>query len=557
MIRFRRREVLGAVPAGAAAMLGPATRAGTRRPSGVTVIAHAKAPGTPLAHFWSRCVGAGRANEGLRADWQAHLSEVHGACGFAYCRFHGLFHDDMFVYHEENGEPRYNWLYVDTLFDAMLERGVRPFVELGFLPKAMASSDGTTFWWKGNVSAPNDFARWGELIGAAVRHWIARYGASEVRRWYFEVWNEPNLNGFWRGTRQDYFDLYAFAARAIKAVDPALRVGGPATSNFVGDSRFNGEVEDKAAQRTNKTPHLDLLPWHGVWIEAFLEYCDRARLPVDFVSTHPYPTDFALDPGTGRNRGRTRGLDATRTDLTWLRDTVRRSAFPDAELHCTEWSSSPSSRDHMHDALPAAAFILKTNLDSIGLVDSLAYWTFTDIFEEAGAGPTTFHGGFGMLTVQGIAKPSFHAYRMLHSLGDMLLARVDGVAVTRHGAGGPLAAIAYHFPAEVTTSLAFGDRAVAAEMEGRGTPRDFAIELAGLPPGASVAVERLDAKHGNARVAWEAMGAPEPPTREQTSLLRTAALAIERTTLTADVRGRLRWSGRLDPWACVLLKQER
>ena len=151
-----------------------------------------------LNRFFNECVGAGRANKGLRADWQRQLRYAKQQLGFRYIRMHGLLHDDMGVYFEDrNGNPIYNWQYVDELYDFLISIGVRPFVEFGFMPKALASGDRTVFWWKGNITPPKDYVKWGNLIKALVQHWTDRYGQQEVRRWYFEVWNEPNLPFFW------------------------------------------------------------------------------------------------------------------------------------------------------------------------------------------------------------------------------------------------------------------------------------------------------------------------------------------------------------------------
>jgi xylan 1,4-beta-xylosidase len=200
----------------------------------IRISAQATEPGKPLMHYWSKVVGAGRANEGLRATWQEELETVARYDGFQYVRFHGLFHDDMFVYREDaQGNPIYNFQYVDDLFDRMLAKGVRPFVELSFVPSELAVVKNTTFWWQANGSPPSDYQKWGDLVRATVEHWVARYGIEEVLRWYFEVWNEPNLtDSFFRGTQQQYFELYKVTAQTIKKIDPALRVGGPATSNF-------------------------------------------------------------------------------------------------------------------------------------------------------------------------------------------------------------------------------------------------------------------------------------------------------------------------------------
>ena len=177
-----------------------------------------------------------------RAGWSS-LQSCRELCGFRFVRFHGLFHDDMFVYRENNGVAVYNFQYIDELFDRLLEIGMRPFVEFGFCPGDLATEKGTVFWWKGNGSPPKDFGKWAELVRKSVSHWVSRYGVDEVRRWYFEVWNEPNLHPFFRGTRSQYFELYKVSALAVKQIDSQLRVGGPATSNFVPDARFDGEAK--------------------------------------------------------------------------------------------------------------------------------------------------------------------------------------------------------------------------------------------------------------------------------------------------------------------------
>ena len=517
----------------------------------------AAAEGKPLTHFWSLCVGAGRANEGLRANWQEQLKTVVKVCGFRYLRFHGLFHDDMFVYREEKGRPVYNFQYIDELFDRMLEIGIRPFVELGFCPGDLATEKGTVFWWEAHGSPPNDYAKWAELVSRTVSHWVARYGIEEVRRWYFEVWNEPNLSPFFRATKSQYLELYKVSVKAVKQVDPHLRVGGPATSNFVPDARFDGEKEDYSIQGgVSRAEDLDSLDWRPVWLAQFFDYCSRDRLPLDFVSVHPYPTDWALDE-RGTLGKYTRGVDATRRDLATLRRMVDESAYPAAAIHLTEWSSSPSPRDFTHDFLQAATFVVKANVESAGLVDSLSYWTFTDVFEEGGAGDFVFHGGFGMINFQGIVKPTFHAYRFLNALGDEIISTPAGGVVTRHRQTGRITALAYHYPSEMplTVPASFDTRAKAEEVLRLGSPQPVLVELTGLPAGAPFAIETLDQSHGNAMAAWDAMGQPPTPTREQTEFLRRAAMATKQETVLADASGRLSLRRVIEPWSVMLIRQ--
>jgi xylan 1,4-beta-xylosidase len=522
----------------------------------IQLIAEAGAAGAPFHHFWNTCVGAGRAAEGLRASWLEHMELAVKHCGFRYVRFHGLFHDDMFVYRAKEGGVTFNFQYVDELFDRLLAIGIRPFVELGFCPGDLASEKGTVFWWKANGAPPTDLTKWAELVRRFVTHVIGRYGLDEVLTWYFEVWNEPNLAPFFRGTKSQYFELYKTSVRTIKAIEPRLRVGGPATSNFVPDARFDGETEDHSQHRLVTTAKdLDAFTWKPVWLEQFFAYCEREKLPVDFVSVHPYPTDWALDEhGTGMKL--TRGVDATAKDLMLVRRMVRASAFAHAEIHLTEWSSSSSSRDFTHDYLQAATYVVKANVESIGQVDSLAYWTFTDVFEEEGAGDTAFHGGFGLINYQGIPKPAFHAYRFLNTMGSRLLVRAPGGIVTRHDTTGELTALAYHYPPEMpfTVPASFGTRAKAEETLNLGSPEVLTIDLKGLRPFQPISLETLARGAGDAMTAWRNLGSPEPLSREHTRALRDAAQATLKEVFSADAGGRFQLERPMAPWSVVLLQ---
>lgn len=521
----------------------------------------ANASGAAQATFkphWNVCVGAGRAAEALRTSWMEQMGLVHRECGFRTVRFHGLFHDDMFVYREDpDGAVVYNFQYIDEVFDRLLDMGVRPFIELGFCPADLARSDDTVFWWKGHSTPPNDFGKWGELVRRFTEHVVGRYGIDEVARWYFEVWNEPNLEPFFHGAKSEYFRLYQVTAEVIKSVDPRLRVGGPSTSNFVPDARFAGETEDLSQHRLVTTSKdLDGLDWRPVWLEEFLGFCDRNSLPVDFISTHPYPTDWAFDEhGTGMKL--TRGVQATPNDLALLRRMIDNSPFPHAEIHLTEWNSSSSSRDFTHDYLQAATYVAKANVDSIGFVDSLAYWTFTDVFEESGAGDTAFHGGFGLVSLQGIPKPTFHAYRLLNALGNEVLVRDDCGIVTRDARTHKVSALLYHYPPEVTQTVpgSFDSRDVAEATLATGEPAPFELVVEGLSAGTELVVEVVDRDHGDAMTAWKSMGSPEPLSREHTKQLKDAARATTSASCFADENGTLRITRTLEPWSLLSVRQ--
>jgi xylan 1,4-beta-xylosidase len=521
-----------------------------------------------LPHVWAECVGAGRANEALRADWQQQFSEIVESCGFRYLRFHGIFHDDMFVYRDSYGHgfgpdtplasPIYTFGYVDKVFDFILDRGVRPFVELGFMPRGLATVPETVFWWGAHCSPPTDMARWVELVTTSVEHWIDRYGLAEVREWRFEVWNEPNLvPHFWTGTKTEYFELYEQTVTAIKRIDSELKVGGPATSVFVPDDRYRGEVEDRSAMHaTAAASDVDALDWRPVWIEDFVTWCAERDLPIDFISTHLYPTDFAYG-ADGRAVHIARYADSTFDDLNRLRELIAKSAYPNAEIHITEWSTSPSARDFIHDSVFAATYITRAYLKCAALADSISYWAFTDVFEEGGAGIGPFHGGFGLVNEAGIHKPTYHAFTMLGRLGDrLLLSTPDGV-VTRNSETSAVSALFFNYPEEmalrsVGSANSYEATRALAEI---GPRRRIRHSIGELEPGSTFLFEIMDWEHGNVAEAWYRLGSPVNLSRAESDYLSAVADSLRRFTLTVPEDGVLDIDVDLPPWAVMSVRQ--
>lgn len=452
------------------------------------------------------CVGAGRANEGLRADWQRQLAEVRRECGFRYLRFHGLLCDDMGVCQVgPNGHEIYNWQYIDELFDALLGLGVRPFVELGFMPSALASGPHTIFWWKGNVTPPRDPARWAALIKALAAHWTERYGEDEVARWYFEVWNEPNLHYFWIGdkggrseaefdayARQEYFKLYAITARAVKAVSPRYRVGGPATAG-------------------------------NAWIPETIGFCATNGVPLDFISTHHYAVMSGyLDEHGSAGTVFSPDREAMTREIKHSRAQIASSAKPGLELHYTEWSSSYTPSDPLHDSYHSAAFILSKLKGADDAAQSMSYWTFTDIFEEAGPRVTPFHGGFGLLNYQGIRKPAFFAYQFVRRLGDHELATTDADAWVCADDQGGVQALFWDF-----TITHPGPVIINQEYYRKDLPSDEArsarLRLRGLPPGQyALKAYKVGYRSNDAYTAYLDLGSPGQLTRSQVATLKEA-----------------------------------
>jgi xylan 1,4-beta-xylosidase len=418
-------------------------------------------PATPLSHFWEHTVGSCHAPLALRDDWQTQLRRCHDELGFGHVRFHGLLCDDMSTLVEYQGGPVYSFFNADRIVDYLLDIGMRPFVELSFMPGALASGSKTVFHYRGNITPPRDYAQWGLLVYKLAAHWVQRYGLAEVGRWPFEVWNEPNLEQFWAGTQEDYFRLYRHTAQALKAVDPGLQVGGPATAK-------------------------------EEWLEEFLDFCALHRLPADFVSTHHYPNDVLWY----ENQDTETQLANSRRGILreWgLQAHARARGRP---LYYTEWNCSSNPRFPLQDEPYAAAFAVKAVLEMAGLVECYSFWTFSDIFEENYFPSVPFHGGFGLLNLHGIPKPVYHAFALLHRLGNELLPvegqhpTVDAFVV--RGAGSACVLLANH--------------ALPRQPIG---PERVRVRLAGAPSPRTASVERIDQEHGNAKRLWQEMGEPE------------------------------------------------
>ncbi len=463
--------------------------------------------GRPFPHFWEHTVGSGHAPLALRADWQEQLARCRRELGFRHVRFHGILSDDVGTLVEEEGKRIHSFFNAEQIWDFLLSIGMRPFVELSFMPTALASGNKTVFRYRGNVTPPRSHRGWTSLIRRFAGRAVERYGREEVRTWPFEVWNEPNLKAFWTGTRAEYFRLYRETARAIKAVDASLTVGGPATAR-------------------------------NAWVEEFLEFCRGKGAPLDFVSTHHYPADDFGKPGDDA------AAKLSRSRRGILRDQAReaRRRVGTKPLFYTEWSSSSDPFDPLHDEPYAAAFAVKTILEAAGIVDAYSWWTFSDIFEENYFSSVPFHGGFGLLTLQGVAKPVYRAFELLHRLGDELLP-VQGAHptvdawVARRGRAATV----------VLTNWALPRHAIRTERA--------RIKLAGART-APARLERIDESHGHARPAWEEMGKPDSLTSRQAEDLHAASTLRIETLAPVQGNGGLSFELSLPPNSVAAVELE-
>jgi xylan 1,4-beta-xylosidase len=445
--------------------------------------------------YYNKCITFGRAREGLHADFQEQLRELQSEIGFEYIRFHGLFHDDMAVYDEnENGNPVLWFGYIDKLFDFLLSVNIKPFVEFGFMPSKIATVKNTVFWWQANGCPPTNYDKWHYLVNETVKHWVDRYGIDEVKTWYFEVWNEPNLGSFFRGTQEEYLKLYEVSVDAVKSVCEDFRVGGPSTSGA--DFR-----EDLG------------------YLKEFINFCDSKKLSIDFFSAHPYPTCWALDEEGTEHMGYI-SKDICIDFLDNIKNIAHNSPYSNAEIHLTEWNSSPSPRDLIHDTPFMAPFILYNITHNFDKVDSLGFWTFTDIFEENGPGTSPFHGGFGLINVDNIKKPAYWAYWLLNKLGDEIVEISDNLIITKSGDDYQIIIWNYCYYKD---NFANGDRSELSDTNRDNVfqNKDIRIDLSiDLNNEYKQTIYTLD-ESTSALHNWVKMGAPQYPTVSQIEELKS------------------------------------
>lgn len=466
-----------------------------------TIVIDAHAASTPFPHFWEQTFGSGRAILSLRQSYRDDLRTVKQVTDFQSVRFHGILNDEVGLYDPDrktknpglaaqaaNDASIYNFSYIDQIYDGLLENHVRPFVELSFMPKGMASDPATLhpFWYHPNVSPPKDYAAWDAMISALATHLVQRYGLDEVATWKFEVWNEPNID-FWQGNpkQSTYFQLYDHTARAIKAVSPRLQVGGPSTAQ-------------------------------AAWVAPFLAHTKAQDVPVDFVSTHVYANDTA-DNVLGTNENIPRDTMVWRA-VQMVHDQIAHSPYPRIPLIFSEYNASYANEPNVTDSTFMGPWLANNIRLCDGLTQSMSYWAFSDVFEEQGVMRTPFYGGFGLVAADHISKPVFNIFALLHKLGDRRMASASDSTLVTETQSGALAIALWDYAPPTGIGATYSMPAGPA-----GPPKVFDLEFKNTAANATAEVLRVDDDHGNVLKAFDAMGRPPGAlTPRQISQLRAA-----------------------------------
>jgi xylan 1,4-beta-xylosidase len=421
----------------------------------------ASAPIGPLHRPWRPIIGSEHLSQleeaattggrPIGAEFEAALRMAHDELGVEAVRAHAILGDDLGTYREVDGRPVHDFTGIDRVYDRVLALGMRPIVELGFMPRDLASDpSATVFDYRAIVSPPKDWERWESLVRDLVKHLVDRHGLEEVRRWAFEVWNEANLGVFWSGTRDEYLRLYDVSVRAVKSVDAELRVGGPASAA-------------------------------GKWVDELLAHCAATGAPIDFVSTHTYG-NAPLD----------------------LRPIAARHGYPGLPQWWTEWGAHASHFNPVHDSPWSAAYLVRGMASAMDRTEALAYWTVSDHFEELGRAPKLLHGGFGLLSVGNLRKPRWWGLWIL----EQLLPERVAVTIDGDGAGDMVQAIASRADDGRVTVVAWNGTVDVTKAAGDPVlDRGASLSITGL--GATryrIRHRRLDATHSNLVAAWTEIG---------------------------------------------------
>lgn len=476
---MHRRTFITSATAAAASMGIAADAMAAESSERVAIVVQTQEVIGSLPHVWAESAGSDRAAITLRESWRTDLDRWTKEAGLKRVRFHGILNDELGVYApsiQNRGKVTPNFRNVFEVYDGLVSRGVSPFVEVGFMPKQLASGEREFGFYKGNITPPKSMTDWSDFIAVFVRALADRYGISAVRDWPFEIWNEPNLPFFWSGAQQDYFDLYKATAVAIKSVDPAIKVGGPATSG-------------------------------AKWIKEFTSYCATSNAPLDFIATHAY---------AGGNQQEFYGKGVPYTVNQVIPDAVARaraiidaSAFKGAPLWLSEWSS---------DSPAMIAHVIK---ECLPMVHGMSQWVMSGTYEELGVSDYLLKegdAGWSMI-VRGVARPAFNTYKLLHALGEERLSATGPVLASRRD-GRAIAALVWNL-AEAQQPA--GIPGASSDRRVTGSTKQLDIRFAGARPGARARVRFVDQVRGSPMPAWRAMGSPALPTMAQIDQLRRAA----------------------------------
>jgi xylan 1,4-beta-xylosidase len=498
-----------------------------------------KSTNKELIKYWKKLISIERAALCLRSDIQSQISKAQKDLGYEFIRFHGIFSDEMLVYREDSeGNPVYNWYYIDLVFDFFYKVNLKPFIEIGFMPEALASKKQyAPYFWRPNVSYPKSIKKWSNLISEFIRHCIARYGKDEVEKWYFEVWDAPELsNIFWYDSKESFFEFYKETYFAIKKISSKLKVGSPG-----------------------------VLPANNFeWFADFLNYCENNSIILDFAACHIYPTADPQNKTMPREVLSNEQINLSMSDENYLKNSaasfksiLNAAGLSDLDLFVTEWNLSPYTVDYTRDTCFLSSYIVYNILSNIDNMDCLAFWSLSDIMDEGITKDSSFHGGYGLFTRNSIKKPSFNAFNILNKLGNNIVNQGKDYIITSKENSYQI--LLYNF-AYFDELFRTGDKSLLSYHERynifESAPAKAANIVLNLEEGKyKITRYRLNRESGSSFDAWIKMGAPEELNSDMYAYLKSKEIP-EITVSTEIVKGQFVLSDILPVHGILLIEIE-
>jgi xylan 1,4-beta-xylosidase len=475
-----------------------------------------------LNKYWRKITSVERAALVLRNDVQAHIRLAQKELGYEYIKFHGIFSDEMRVYQEDsNGNPIYYWYYLDSILDFFKEVNLKPYIELGFMPEALASKKQyVPYFWKPNVSYPKSIKKWSNLVSEFISHCVDRYGLHEVEKWYFQVWSAPELsNVFWYDSKESFFEFYKETFQAVKKVSPSLKVGSPG-----------------------------VLPINNYeWFEDFLSYCISNSLELDFIASHIYTNADPQNKTIPREILSNERIDLSVSDVNYLeksvnslRSMLNSSGMGELDILVSEWNLSPYAVDYTRDTCFLSSYVVYNMLRNIGSIEGLGLWSLSDISDHGSPESNLFHGGTGLITRNGIKKPAYNAFYLLNKLGNNIIERGKDYIITSKESGYQILLYNFVYFDELFRT---GDKSLLSYHERynifeSASAKDANIVLNLKEGQYRIERYRINRDSGSSFDTWLKMGAPEEINNEMYSYLKSREIP-QISVSTENVKGQL------------------
>lgn len=497
---------------------------------------------------WKKIIAFSKASDAMGAEMRNQLRQVQKDIGFEYARFHGIFSDDMRVYNEdENGDVYYDFSYADQLIDFLLEIGLKPFIELSFMPDKLAAKKEYVFAWHANMSLPKDINKWCDLVRHFIKHLIERFGKNEVLTWYFEIWNGPDFyNKLATTLINERLEFFTSTYKAIKDVNKRLKIGGVNTYG-------NILIEDDCKL-----------------LKIYFKHLKKNNIKLDFISFSIYPIEIPDVQSRTKHsisREAKEGFflpqnilelstyaekDFTSLTLDKIRTCIKENTRYEGEIFVNEWNLTPDPRDKINDTLFKATFFLDNVISNFNKVDAFIYWTFSDIFDELKYKSELFDGGIGFVSTNGLKKPIYYVYNFLNRLGDKIIFRGKGFIVTK-GDNESIQIIIYNY-----CDFKDGCRDISYENKYNRYSifnekyRYINLIINGLYGKYIVNTYRLNKDNGSVFDTWKTIGSPKNMGKEILSYLANKSI-YKFYTETVTIKEKLKISEKLEPHEIILI----